>query len=58
MACLLVHTPRPAAVNKTFDVCYEMTGESSNMMYELVSSTPDKRNNYLSDAAGVLAKNT
>lgn len=44
---------RPAARNKTFDVCYEVMADESASMYELVSSAPDKlrAESYLSEAS-------
>jgi len=49
----------PAAVNKTFDVCYELPADASgDSLFELVSSVPDKSGQYLADAAKLLTKNT
>jgi hypothetical protein len=47
-----------AAVNKSFDVCYERPADESNGQYELVASVPDRKSNYLSSALAPLEKNT
>lgn len=47
-----------AAVNKSFDVCYEQSPDENNSRYELVASVPDRRSNYLSSALAPLEKNT
>jgi hypothetical protein len=47
------------AVNKTFEVCYEMEAPDGGVMeFELVAHMPDRTNNFLRQALADLERNT